>query len=139
MQYIHCLRIRSWSRDLNTNFTIKYCFLGAVKFTKYADRDKHSYSGYRTGSDSHSLFFLILIGVKMLLFSEQTTVHQCIFNNNNNNNNNNNKSNNNNNIDINNNNNNKDTVVVGENPSQEIDDTTMTAEANLQDQEENLV
>ena len=57
MQYIHCLRIRSWSRDLNTNFTIKYCFLGAVKFTKYADRDKHSYSGYRTGSDSHSLFF----------------------------------------------------------------------------------
>ena len=39
-------------RDLNSEFTLKYCLFGAVKLTKNADPDKYSYSGYHIGFDS---------------------------------------------------------------------------------------
>ena len=45
-----------WSRNLNTDFTLKDCFFGAVKLTKNADPDKHKYSGYGVGFYSHSEF-----------------------------------------------------------------------------------
>ena len=34
-----------WSRDLNTDFTLKECLFGSVKLTKNADADKCKYSG----------------------------------------------------------------------------------------------
>ena len=45
-----------WSRDLDTNFTLKDCLFGTLKPTKNADPDKYSYSGYGTGFDSRSFF-----------------------------------------------------------------------------------
>ena len=32
-----------WSRDLNTDFTLKDCLFGAVKLTKNADPDKYKF------------------------------------------------------------------------------------------------
>ena len=45
-----------WSRDLDTNFTLKDCLFGTLKPNKNADPDKYSYSGYGTGFDSRSFF-----------------------------------------------------------------------------------
>ena len=47
-----------WSRDLNTDFTLKECLFGAVKLTKNDDPDKYKYSGYDIGFDSRSQFSL---------------------------------------------------------------------------------
>ena len=66
-----------WSRDLNTDFTLKDCLFGAVKITKNADPDKYGYSGYDIGLDSRSEFSLtdgsagknvIIFGVDMSSF-----------------------------------------------------------------------
>ena len=46
----------TWSRDLNTCFTLKDCLFGSVKLTKNADTDKYKYSGYSIGFDSNSAF-----------------------------------------------------------------------------------
>ena len=35
----------TWPRDLNTDFTLKYCLFGSVKLTKNADPDMYKYSG----------------------------------------------------------------------------------------------
>ena len=43
-----------WSRDLDTDFTLKDCLFGTLKPTKNGDPDKYSYSWYGTGFDSRS-------------------------------------------------------------------------------------
>ena len=48
----------TWSRDLNTDFTLKDCLFGAVKLTKNADVDKYKYSSYGVRFDSQSAFSL---------------------------------------------------------------------------------
>ena len=48
----------TWSRNLNTDFTLKDCFFRAVKLTKNADPDKYKYTGYGIGFDSRSKFSL---------------------------------------------------------------------------------
>ena len=48
--------LNKWSRDTNTDSTLKDCLLGAVKLTKNADPDKYKYSGYSIGFDSCSEF-----------------------------------------------------------------------------------
>ena len=60
-----------WSQGLNDEFTLKNCLFGAVKLTKNANPNKHSYSGYGIGFDFvHPFQFQILIGLKMPLFLE---------------------------------------------------------------------
>ena len=44
----------TWSRNLNTEFTLGNCLFGAVKLTKNSDLYKYGYSGYGTGLDSRS-------------------------------------------------------------------------------------
>ena len=46
----------TWSHNLNTDFTLKNCFLRAFSLTKNADTDNYKYSGYGTGFDSKSRF-----------------------------------------------------------------------------------
>ena len=46
----------TWSRDLNTDFTLKTCFLGAVSLTRNADTDNYKYSGYGIGFYPKSRF-----------------------------------------------------------------------------------
>ena len=45
-------------RNLNTDLTLKNCLFGSVKLTKNADPDKYKYSGYDTGFDSRSGFYI---------------------------------------------------------------------------------
>ena len=39
-------KLDTWSRDLNTDFTLGDCLFGAVELTKNAGPDKYKYSGY---------------------------------------------------------------------------------------------
>ena len=48
----------SWSRDLNTYFTLINCLLGSIRLTKNLDPDKYKFSGYIVGFDSRSKFLL---------------------------------------------------------------------------------
>ena len=69
----------AWSRDLNSDFTLKDCVFGGDRLAKNVDSDKYVYSGYGILFDLHSLFhFQILIGAKMSLILELTWTHQCI-------------------------------------------------------------
>ena len=44
------------SRDLNSDFTLKDCLFGGVKFAKTADPDKSTYTGYGIGFYSRPEF-----------------------------------------------------------------------------------
>ena len=46
----------TWSRDLNTDFTLGDYLFGVVKLTKNADPDKYGYIGYGIGFEVHSQF-----------------------------------------------------------------------------------
>ena len=48
----------TWSRHLNTDFTLDDCLFGAVKLTNNADPGKYEYSGYSIGFDACSQFLL---------------------------------------------------------------------------------
>ena len=64
--------------DLNANSTLKDCLFGSIKLTKNADPDKYSHSGMVVDlSLVHFFQIHVFIGVRMLLFSEWTIVHQC--------------------------------------------------------------
>ena len=47
-------RLDTWSRDLNTDFTLGNCLFGAVKLTTNADLDKYGCSAYDIGFDARS-------------------------------------------------------------------------------------
>ena len=47
-----------WSRDLNTDFTLKHCLFGGVKLAKNTDPDKYVYTGYGFGFDLRSVSWL---------------------------------------------------------------------------------
>ena len=49
----------TWSRDLNTNFTLGNCLFRAMKLTKNADPDKYGCSGYGTGFNARLQFSLL--------------------------------------------------------------------------------
>ena len=51
-------KLDTWSRDLNTYFTLKNCLFGFVKLTKNFDIGKYKYRGYGIGFDLHSSFSL---------------------------------------------------------------------------------
>ena len=50
--------LNTWSRDLNSEITLKYCLFGAVKLAKNADPDKYVYCSYGIRFDSCSEFSL---------------------------------------------------------------------------------
>ena len=96
-----------WQRNLNTDFILSNCLLGSVKLTKNADPDKFKNSGYSTGFDSRSelLFTDGNMGKYVIVFGADMspTVH----------------------VD----NKNNDILILGEGPTQGLDDATLTAEA----------
>ena len=57
-----------WSRDLNTDFTLKDCLFAVVKLTKNAVPDIHILDMVLDLIHVHIFRFQILILVKMLLF-----------------------------------------------------------------------
>ena len=50
--------LHTWSRYLNTKFTLVYCLFEAMRMTKASDPDKYGYSGYGTGFNECSQFSL---------------------------------------------------------------------------------
>ena len=96
-----------WSRDSNTDFTLVKCLFGSVKLTKNADPNKYKYSSYGIGFDSRSEFSFTdgSMEKNVIIFGADmsSSVH----------------------ID----NKRKDILILGERPTQGLDDTTLTAEA----------
>ena len=86
-------------RNVNTDFILGYCFFGSVKLTKNADLDKYKYTGYGIGIDSRSEFLFTDASYGKNVSS---SVH----------------------VD----NKGKDILILGEGPTQRLDDTTLTAE-----------
>ena len=97
----------TWSRDLNTDFTLKDCLFGVVKLTKNADRDKYVYAGYGIGFDLRWEFSLPggSIGKNVVIFGVDmsSSVH----------------------ID----NKEKDILILGKPSTQGLDDTMLPAKA----------
>ena len=95
----------TWSRNLNCNFTLKYCLSGGVKLAKNANPDKYVYGGYSIEFDSRSEFSLTdgSVGKNVITFGVDmsSSVH----------------------ID----NKKKDILILGIGPRQGLDDTTLTA------------
>ena len=97
----------TWSRDLNSDFTLKDSLLGGVKLAKSSDPDKYVYSGYGIGFDSHSEFSLsnsfMSKNIITFGFYMSSSVH----------------------ID----NKRKDVLILGIGPSQQLDNTMLAVEA----------
>ena len=51
-------KLNTWSRDLNTDFTLGDCSFGAVKLPKNGDLDKYRYGGFGIKSFARSQFSL---------------------------------------------------------------------------------
>ena len=104
--YISCT-LRPKLRNSNTNFTLSSCLFESVKLTKSADTDKCKYTGYGIGFDSRSEFLFTdgSYGKNVIIFGADmsSSVH----------------------VD----NKEKDILILGEGPTQQLDDTTLTAEA----------
>ena len=86
---------------LNTDSTLNICLFGSVKLTKNTDPDKFKCSGYGIGFDSRSEFSFT--DESIFGADVSTSVH----------------------ID----NKNKDILILGEGPTQRLDDIALTAEA----------
>ena len=94
-----------WSRDLNTDFTLNNCLFGSVKLTENSYPDKEKYSNYGLGFDSRSEFSLTdgSVGKNVIIFGSDMSSFVPVDNKN------------------------KD-VLIGEGPTQGLDDTELTAE-----------
>ena len=93
-------------RNLNTDFTtLSYCLFGSVKLTKNTDTDKYKYSGYGIGFDSRSEFLFTdgSSGKNVIILRADMSSSLHIDN--------------------------KGADILGEGPTQGLDDTTLTAEA----------
>ena len=92
---------------MNTDFTLNNCLLESVVLTKNPDLDKYKYSGYSIGFDSCLEFLLTdgRVGKNVLTFGADMSSSMHIDNKN------------------------KDILILGEGPTQGLDNTTLTAEA----------
>ena len=97
----------TWSRDLNTDFTLSYCLFGAVGLTEIADYEKYRYGGYGIGFDACSLFLWTdgSWGNSVVTFGADMSSSMHVDNKK------------------------KDILVFVEDPTQRLDNKTITAEA----------
>ena len=99
--------LNPWLRNLNTDFTLNNFLFGSVMLTKNADLNKWTYKGYGIEFDSRSEFSFTdeRVGKNVIIFRADmsSSVH----------------------ID----NKNKDILILDKEPTQGLDDTTLTAEA----------
>ena len=94
-------------RNLNKDFTLGNDLFGSLKLTKNADLDKYKYSSYGIGFDSSSEFLLPdgSYGKNVIIFEADMSSSLHVDNKG------------------------KDILILGEGPTQGVDDTTLTAEA----------
>ena len=97
----------TWSRDLDTDFTLGSCLFGAVKLTKNIDTDIYGYSGYGIGFDARSQFSWTESSWRKIVavfgFHDSSSVHVG--------------------------NKKKNILILGEGPTQGLNDTTKLTEA----------
>ena len=99
--------LNPWLRNLNIDFTLNNYLFGSVSLTKNPDQDKYKYSGYGVGFDCRSEFLLTdqSMGKNVIIFGADMTSSENIDNKN------------------------KDILILGEGPTQGLDDTTLKTEA----------
>ena len=97
----------TWSRDINTDFTLKNCFFGSEKITKNADSDNYKYIGYSIRFDLRSFYLSHENTTRRNIIVFGADMHSSVY------------------ID----NKRKDILILGDGPTQGLDDTTLTAEA----------
>ena len=56
IEFFNVYELDAWSRDLNSNFTLKGCLFGGVKLTTNADLGKYVYTEYGIEFDLCSEF-----------------------------------------------------------------------------------
>ena len=97
----------TWSRDLKYDFIFKNCLFGGLKLATNFDRDKYRYGGYDIGFDLRSEFSWTneSVGKNVIIFG----VDMCSY--------------------VGYNNRGKGILFLGEGPTQELHDSTLTAEA----------
>ena len=98
-------KLNAWSRDLNSDFTLKDCLSGGVKLAKIADRDKYVHSGFGIGFDSRSELSLPdgRVCKNVIIFGADTSSSVHIDNKG------------------------KDILILGIDPTHGLDGTTLTA------------
>ena len=71
-----------WSRNLNTDFTLKNCLSGSVNLAKDPNSDKYPYWGYENAFDSRSEFSLPdgSMGKNVIIFWVKRNSHVHIDN-----------------------------------------------------------
>ena len=94
-------------RNLITDFILGNCLFGSVKLTKYADSDKFKYTGYSIGFCSRSEFLLTdgSYGNNVIIFGADMSPSVHVDNKG------------------------KCILILGEGPTQGLNDTKLTAEA----------
>ena len=97
-------------KNLNTDFILSNCSFGSIKLTKNSDLDKYKYTGYSIGFDSRSEFIFTdgSYGKNAIVFAANmgSSVHGD--------------------------NKGKHILILGEVPTQGLDDTTLTAKEKYQ-------
>ena len=93
--------------NLKTDFILKSCLFWSAKLLKNTDPDKFKYSGYGIGFDSRSEFSFTdgILAENFVIFGADISSSVHVYNKN------------------------KNILILGEWPTQELDDTTVTAEA----------
>ena len=102
-----CYKINPQLRNLNTDFTLNNWLFGSAKLTKNADLDKYKYGCYGIVFDSRSEFLFTDESFRKNVIIFGADMNSSVY------------------ID----NKNKDILDLVEAPTQELDDTTLTAEA----------
>ena len=102
-----CYTLDRWSRNLDTDFTLGNYLSGSVKLTKNTDLDKYKYTGYGIRFDFRSEFLFTdgSYGKNVIIFGADMSSSVHVGNKG------------------------KDILILGEKPTQGLDDTTLTAEA----------
>ena len=101
-----CYTISSWLRNLNIDFTLKNCLLGSIKLPKNADPENYKYGRYSIGFHSQSEFLFTDGSMRKNVIVFGVDMSSSVH------------------ID----NKGKDILILGEGPTQELDDITLTAE-----------
>ena len=72
--------VNPWLKNLNTDFTLKYCLFWSLELIKNADPDKYKYSGYDIWFDSRSEFSSTNKSMgKNVIFLALKLDHLCIL------------------------------------------------------------
>ena len=100
--------LNQWPRDLNTDFTLGTLLFGSVKLTKNTDPDKYIYTAYGTGFSLLSEMSLHdgSVGKNVIIFGADIRSSMYIDKKG------------------------KEILILGEGPTQGLDDTTVTKEEN---------